>query len=82
MLARKRAIAAIAAGVALISGLVALGQEKKDGPAGAGGAEPRSPTAHAGPRVYVRPEGPPAVADDWERPYPQLQQIGIIPRQS
>jgi cytochrome c peroxidase len=75
MLARKRAIAAIATGVALIWGLVAWGQEKRESPAGAGGAEPRGPSAHAGPRVYVRPEGPPAVVDDWERPYPQLQTI-------
>ena len=31
---------------------------------------------HAGPATYVQPEGPPAVQDDWERPYPQLQPLG------
>ncbi len=37
---------------------------------------------HAGSPTYVRTEGPPAVIDDWERPYPQLQTLGgddVIP---
>lgn len=33
-------------------------------------------TPHAGSPSYVRPEGPPAVVDDWERPYLQFQPIG------
>jgi cytochrome c peroxidase len=31
---------------------------------------------HAASPTYVRPEGPPAVIDDWERPYPQYQPLG------
>lgn len=38
------------------------------------GENPLAP--HPGSLTYVRPEGPPAVIDDWERPYPQLQPIG------
>jgi len=38
--------------------------------------------AHPGSPTYVRPEGPPAIVDDWERPYPQYQPLGggdVIP---
>lgn len=38
---------------------------------GPGGTE-----ARPGSPTYVRPEGPPAVVDDWERPYPQYQKLG------
>jgi cytochrome c peroxidase len=33
-------------------------------------------TPHPASPTYVRPEGPPAAVDDWERPYPQYQPIG------
>jgi cytochrome c peroxidase len=31
---------------------------------------------HPGSPTYQRPDGPPAVVDDWERAYPQLQPLG------
>src|SRR5262249_15157740 len=32
-------------------------------------------TAHPGSPSYVRPEGPPAIVNDWKQPYPQYQPI-------
>lgn len=50
---------------------LAKNADDKPAPAPSGGLTP-----HAGPSRYVRTEGAPAVIDDWERPYPQLQPVG------
>lgn len=65
------------AGAALVTALVFVtggwGLRAEDRPAP---QEKRSLQPHSGPKTLVPPISPPAVVDDWERPYPQYQPVG------